>query len=155
MEVEAKYKGRRIEALLDFAAATVKFGVLRGTGDHPNAPAGVTTALVAAWNEFGTATAPARPFLRNTVREHNYYRAELGRVLKDHLLSGTSPILDLKLLGERAAADVRNKISSGEFEPNAESTIIRKSTSSGRKETPLVDTGHLRQSIQSQVEGGI
>lgn len=153
MRVKAKYDGRKIDALIKKAKGTVvKVGVLRGTGEHPYAKNGQTVALIAAWNEFGTSTGiPSRPFLRTTMREHNYYRAELKRIM-EFVLKGAMPMPLFKQLGIRAAADMQNKIADNDFQRNAPSTIARKSTSSGVHDKPLIDSGHLRQSIQSSVE---
>lgn len=154
MRVKAKYDGRKIDALIKGAKGTVvKVGVLRGTGEHPYAKNGQTVALIAAWNEFGTSTGiPSRPFLRTTMREHNYYRAELKRIMVLALIKGAKPMPLFKQLGIRAAADMQNKIADNDFQRNAPSTIARKSTSSGEHDKPLIDSGHLRQSIQSSVE---
>ena len=152
MTVKAKYGGKRIKHLVDMAKEMVtKFGVLKGTGEHPSGTAGQTMALIAAWNEFGTRNAPSRPWLRTSVRAHRYYKEELKRILKK-TLNGGHPLVPFKLLGQQAASNARRMIDSNSFAPNALSTILKKSTSSGVKDKPLVDTGALRQSIQSAVE---
>jgi hypothetical protein len=176
VQITSKFGGKKIEALAKLKGVkAVKVGVLRGTGDHPKAKPGITIALVAWWNEFGTKRIPARPFLRTTLKEHGYYKEHLKRATQAALI-GTAKFegsVDkyLKAVGVLAASDVRKKITTGPWQPNADSTIERKSgrakakklseylNSSNRsafnvkgtniKEHPLIDTDIVRQSIQS------
>lgn len=161
--ITAKNKGKEIERLLNMEGTdAVKVGVLKGSGVHPG-PRGkkpkvltATIAEIAWWNEFGTRTIPERPFLRWTMREHNFYREHLKKALfKAMTTPRTYPVKWLKKVGQQAASDVRSMIRDGPFEPNAPATIKKKSTSSGRKAKPLIDTGTLRQSIQYEVDKGL
>lgn len=152
MKVVAKHKGKKIDALLKAAGVkAVLVGVLRGTGAHPNAKSGHTIAEIAWWNEFGTKRIPERPFLRWTLRGHNYYREELSRALLATLRGKGDSFRNIKPIGATAARDVRKMISTGPFVANAPATIRKKSTSAGVKARPLIDTGALRQSIQFEV----
>lgn len=152
MTLVAKYNGKRIDDLLKAAkSAAVKVGVLKGTGEHPYAKQGQTIALIAAWNEFGNKRVPSRPFMRTTLREHMYYKKELLAILTNNLRSLKYQTIPLKQLGVKAASDMQAKITTNDFRANTESTIARKSTTSGRKDKPLIDSGTLRKSIQSQV----
>jgi len=135
---------------------TTQVGVLRGTGEHPNAEGGQTIAEIAWWNEFGTDTIPERPFLRSTVREHRYYEVEVGKALREVLkiiTSGSSSdggALGKKFLlavGVKAAADIQQKIVDISSPPNAEYTKNKKGSSS-----PLQDTGILKKSIQAMIK---
>lgn len=154
VQVTAKHGTRKIKALANLKGGkSVKVGVLRGTGDHPNAAPGITIALVAWWNEFGTKGIPARPFLRTTLREHGYYREHLKRAAQAALIKTVKfeggLDVPLKAVGVLAASDIRKKITTGPWVPNSPNTIRRKSTTSGTKDKPLIDTGIMRQSIQS------
>lgn len=154
VEITAKYGGKKIAALAKLKGVkSVKVGVLRGTGDHPNAAPGITIALVAWWNEFGTKHTPARPFLRTTLREHGYYREHLKRATQAALIKTVKfeggIDVPLKAVGVLAASDIRKKITVGPWVPNSPDTIRRKSTTSGTKDKPLIDTSIMRQSIQS------
>ncbi|HXK36114.1 MAG TPA: hypothetical protein VJ553_00855 [Candidatus Paceibacterota bacterium] len=152
--VTSKYGGKKIEALLRLTGANaVLVGVLRGTGVHPYAENGQTIAEIAWWNEFGTGRIPERPFLRWTLRENDYYRKHMMMALRASLLGKVDPIRGLKIVGAQAASDVRMMITNGDFVPNAEATIRKKSTSAGIKDKPLIDTGALRQSIQFELAG--
>lgn len=157
VEITAKYGERKIKALAKMKGDRyVRVGILRGTGDHPNAP-GVPIALIAWWNEFGTykdgrKRVPARPFLRTTLREHGYYREHLKRGLQASLIRTARfmpPGLDLELgkVGQEAVRDIQAKIIDGPWVPNAARTIAKKSTTSGVKDRPLIESGKMRQSI--------
>lgn len=155
LDVTAKEDLAKVDDLLRrMKGAHVVVGVLRGTGEHPDATEGQTIVQIAAWNEFGTETIPSRPFLRTTLRENKYYREALFDALKAGLTKKADPTKALKLVGVRAAADIRNMIDTNDFVPNAPMTIQRKSTNADKdnKDKPLIATGILRQSIQSELE---
>jgi hypothetical protein len=179
-DIKAKYGMRRIKALEKMQGKHfVKVGVLRGTGSHPKSD-GVSIALIAWWNEFGTKRIPSRPFLRTTLREHNYYKQEVFEAFKASLADARKGGPDrqesrLKLIGILAVSDIQKKITDGPWKPNTESTIERKSvqasysdldvffsdrrsgkedgdlSGTGIKNKPLIDTGTLRASIKSAV----
>ena len=158
LDISTKHDFRKVDDLLRrMKGSHVKVGVLRGTGEHPNADSGQTVAAIAAWNEFGTETIPARPFLRTTLRENEYYRSALLDALKAGLVRQADPSKALQLVGIRAASDIRNTIDTNDFAPNAPATVRKKSTDAdkGNKDKPLIDTGILRQSIQSELERGV
>jgi hypothetical protein len=155
-DIKAKYGMRRIKALEKMQGKHfVKVGILRGTGAHPDSK-NVSIALIAWWNEFGTKRIPSRPFLRTTLREHNYYKLEVFEALKASMRDVARNGVDsqkyrLSLVGIVAASDIQKKITEGPWEPNAPSTIRQKSTSSGIKDKPLIARGILRASIKSAV----
>lgn len=108
-------------------------------------PDGTPVTNVAAWNEFGTSRAPARPFMRNAnanrIREP--VRALLAARLDGHL------IVDHKLasqVGNVAKREYQQEIRELDRPPNAPATVARK-----KSENPLIDTGKLRQSITHEV----
>jgi len=160
--LKAKHGGRKISKLAKIHGAySVKVGVVRGTGVHPKAK-GATIAQIAWWNEFGTSirfgrsggsriTIPERPFLRWTMRENRYYSPQMRRMLQKIMLLQTTMDQGLKTMGAKAASDIRKMITNGPFVPNAPATTRKKSTSSGVKNRPLIDTGLLRRSISYQL----
>ncbi len=112
------------------------------------ASAGADQVIIAASNEFGTNTSPERSYLRSTVEENrNRYLDELEQAVID-LISGfsTRGRIRLKRLGLRAVEDVQRKIVDLKVPPNAPSTIAAKGSTN-----PLIDTGRMRQSIDSVV----
>jgi hypothetical protein len=105
-----------------------------------------TTALtVALVHEFGAPNAniPERPFVRTAYDENveaiTTRAAEaLGRVI-DGL---STPEHEIAKLGEMHAADIQRKIQTGPFYPLKHSTVARK-----KSDRPLIDTGHMIQSV--------
>ena len=118
--------------------------------DRPSALAntneqGVPVTNVAAWNEFGTATIPERPFFRQA---NESVKPKLKRLLKLR----TDPkrmIMDERSAGEFGLvcqAEVQKSIVRLREPPNAPSTRRIKGSSN-----PLIDTGFMRQSVTFRV----
>ena len=100
---------------------------------------GVDMAQIAMFNELGTSTAPARPFLRDSVDENeDVIRDQCGKELKK-LTTGATAETVLKRVGALGVRLVQEKIVSGSFKPNAPSTIRKKGS-----DKPLIDTGRMR-----------
>jgi hypothetical protein len=133
-EVGKKLSGSRV----------VRVGFLSGA-TYPN---GLSVALVAFWNEFGTKFAPARPFFRNMIAaKKNEWPNGIATQLK---LTGFNVDLALRRTGEAIAGQLRESIINTNFPPNAESTIERKGHSK-----PLVGAppskGHMLGSVDYEV----
>jgi hypothetical protein len=108
---------------------------------------GVDMAQIAMFNELGTSTAPARPFLRDSVDENeDVIRDQCGKELKK-LTTGATAETVLKRVGALGVRLVQEKIVSGSFKPNAPSTIRKKGS-----DKPLIDTGRMRQSVKYVVK---
>lgn len=130
----------------------VKVGVMGG--DHPSAKGRpLTNVELATIHEFGAPAAgiPSRPFLRSTF---DAKKAEWNRLMARLITKVVAGHLDvvaaLELVGQRAAGDVRNRITQGgNFVPNKPATIRRKGSSK-----PLIDSARLLQSISHQVVTG-
>ena len=106
---------------------------------------GTSVADIAAWNEFGTQTIPARPAFRETV---DTYMDEYTGDLADALLSGLDPELALNRLGEQMSKDISQSIRDWQVPPNAPSTVAQKD-----ENNPLVDTETYAKSIGHWVKG--
>ena len=65
-----------------------------------------------------------------------------GRELESLKSGGTAETI-LRRVGTLGVRLVQEKIGSGSFEPNAESTIRKKGS-----DKPLIDTGRMRQSVK-------
>lgn len=103
---------------------------------------GVDMAQIAMWNELGTSTAPARPFLRMSVDDNtSKINQTCSAALKKVTTGGTAEEV-LKTVGVFGKSLVQEEIGSGSFAPNAESTIRKKGS-----DKPLIDTGRMRQSV--------
>ena len=117
--------------------------------DAPNYPDGTSVALVAAVQEFGSPAnnIPERSFLRSTIKENKKeYSGLMTKSVKKAYETG-KPLKKLaNKIGLKAADDVKQKITSLRSPANEASTIKAKKSSN-----PLIDTGHLRNSITYEV----
>lgn len=159
MKFNLKRKGRNglsVEKLAKRGKrARIRVGVLSDTMPHPKGTSGQTIAEVAFWNEMGTDKIPPRPFLSTTLRDNDYYKPTVLQGLKEYLLKGDAVLVLLNAIGLRAAADVKNKITSIMTPPNALSTQRQKANKSHVKASlvnnPLIDSGTMRASIAHEV----
>lgn len=119
--------------------AHVKVGVL----ENSKYPDGTPVPLVAFWNEYGTRTAPPRPFFRDTIEQNK-------KAWSDMTMRGIArglPVTEiLGLVGLQMQTDVQTAIMTFTNPPNADSTVARKGTQS-----PLRQTMLLYDSIKSEV----
>ncbi len=107
---------------------------------------GATVAEIAAYNELGTSTSPARPFMKQSFENHEKeLQASCDQVYKTLSNGGTTGDA-LAQLGVYLKGLVQDEIVNGGFEPNAAATIERKGSS-----TPLIDSGNMRQSVNYMV----
>ena len=104
---------------------------------------GEEAAEVAFYNEFGTKHIPARSFIRSTIAEHQ-------RDIAECYASNFQRTNDAKAAAALTSAYVENlikaKIASGNFTPNAPSTVKKK----GRNK-PLIYTGRMMNSVKGVV----
>lgn len=103
---------------------------------------GASLAEIAAFNELGTSTIPARPFMRQSFENHEKELQAACDQVNAMLSNGSTCESALEELGVFAKGLVQNEILEGEFEPNSPSTIAKKGS-----DTPLIDTGRMRQSV--------
>lgn len=104
---------------------------------------GTSTVDVAAWNEYGTKKIPSRPFLRQTVEDQGDKIQRIGAgAVAAALDQGGGSEAVLNQLGVSMKGAIQRQIVKGDFVPNAPSTVAAKGSSK-----PLIDTGHMRQSI--------
>lgn len=120
----------------------VKVGIQAGSGSQD----GVDMVDIAIYNEFGTSRIPARSFMGDAAEK---YQQDIGTTM-EHLArkveSGASPETALHTLGQWYQAQQQAHIRSGEFTPNAPSTIKKKGSS-----VPLIDKGRLVNSVRYEV----
>lgn len=104
---------------------------------------GKKEAEIAFFNEFGTRTIPARSFIRSTIAENK-------QNIVANLAMNFQQTHDAKIAAALTSTYVENlikaKIASGNFTPNAPSTIKKKG-----KNQPLVDTGRMMNSIKGVI----
>lgn len=125
----------------DKAVRRGKGGSIRNT-DQP-------LAVVAAIHEFGLGDMPQRSFLRSAYDENLPMIDKMIQRVADGAVFGLGTNAALNQLGNVVQGMVQRKIVDGPFVPNSPATIKRKKSSK-----PLIDTGHLRQSIRYVIEKG-
>lgn len=123
----------------DKAVRRGKGGSIRNT-DQP-------LAVIAAIHEFGLGDMPQRSFLRSAYDENLPMIDKMIQRVANGALFGLGTNAALNQLGNVVQGMVQRKIVDGPFVPNSAATIKRKKSSK-----PLIDTGHLRQSIRYVIE---
>lgn len=147
MGIKVRIKGgERITAALNkYEPAIVRVGFL----SKATYPDGKPVAMIAAIQEYGAPGAgiPPRPFFRNMVADK---RGEWPAAIRGLLKStGNDAVKTLDLTGAAIAGQLRESIINTNSPPLAPSTIARKGFAK-----PLVDTGHMLQSIDHEVIRG-
>lgn len=135
---------RFFRELAELKELEVRVGFQRGDAQEED---GTDMCDVAAYNELGTDHIPARPFIRQSVDDNeSKIKSFLKGEVKD-FAQGKSAEQILKEIGIFQKDLMQDKITSGSFAPNAESTIKKKGSSK-----PLVDTGRMRQSVNYVIQ---
>jgi hypothetical protein len=133
-------EGKRYFAELNkLASLEVCVGFQSGQDPYED---GADLAVVAAINELGSSSTPARPFMRQSFENHEGQLKAACEHLEQSIIGGASAQDALTELGVFCKGLVQKEIVDGGFEPNAPSTIAKKGS-----EQPLIDTGHMRQSV--------
>lgn len=141
--------GARADAYLQKIADRIKqSGTLRvGFLEGATYPDGTSVAMVAAIQNFGAPALgiPPRPFFSNMIaKEANNWGPKLARILHNR---GYDVDASLRLMGMGIAGQLAQSIVDTNEPPLAPATVARKGS-----EKPLVDTGHMLQSISFEVE---
>ena len=117
------------------------------TKDGRKKKAGLSMPEIAAANEFGTNTIPARPFMR-TSSDENKQRIDTaiqGEYVK--ITQGKSTVKrSLTALGVFMVDKIKMKIRAIQSPPNSPRTIAKKKSSK-----PLIDFGQMIQSVHAKV----
>lgn len=114
---------------------------------HPTASGSQTIGDVAFWNEYGTATAPERSFLRSTMDEQRVMIDQAALLAASMIsMDRATPETALGIVGARLRQLVQAKIVLLKTPPNAPSTIAKKGF-----DDPLVHTMALHDAITSKV----
>jgi hypothetical protein len=136
-----------LELLPEIEGSSVAVGIQSDAGTGKE---GTPIAAYAAWNEFGTRSAPARSFIRSTVDEKTAEWNKLADALISQMLAlKVTPEQAFALLGEKAQADIKQKIISLREPPNDPSTINIKGSSN-----PLIDEGAMLGAVRYEVRMG-
>lgn len=138
-------EGRRyFNELEKLAKQVVKVGFPE---DSPAYEDGTSLAQVAAYNEFGGSDRPARPFMKQSFENHEEELQQACNEVNAILRNGGTAEEGLKKLGAFTRGLIQEEIVSGGFAPNAPSTIASKGSAQ-----PLIDTSHMRQSVNFIIE---
>lgn len=141
--------GDRLEGALEKISRLIGGGgfVRVGFLESATYPGGTPVAMVAVMLDLGAPAAgiPPRPFFRNMIVDKS---PEWGSAIGGLLTANNYDIEKvLSLAGEAIAGQLRQSIVDTNSPPLAESTIRRKGHSK-----PLVDTGHMLQSVSYEVQ---
>lgn len=129
-----------------FSGVSILVGVPRDALPYPD---GTSTVMVAAVHEFGSATRniPERSFMRSTLQEQQKKYIGMAQRGIDKVVKGQLNIRQVAgLIGTEAENDMKDKITDLKTPPLKPRTIKKK-----KSDNPLIDTGHLRQSIRYEV----
>ena len=119
---------------------SVKVGLPKGSNPYPD---GTSVILVGAVHEFGSPArgVPQRSYLRSTVVENkSKYKQEFRKLSKQIISGKIDTKKALNIIGLTVQSDVQNKLRS-----------IKTPPLKYREGNPLIDTGHLIQSITYKV----
>lgn len=152
-----KSKLQEIAALIG-NASSVRIGFL----ENATYPDGKPVAMIAAIQEFGAPGAgiPPRPFFRNMIAAK---KSEWGPAIADLLKdNGYDALRALQLTGEAISGQLRQSIVDTNSPALAASTLRKRGVAAGTKydpanpatygAKPLVDTGHMLNSIEYEVK---
>lgn len=141
--------GQALQKRLDEIAKKLKKKATLRVGFLENAtyPDGTPVAMVAAVQDFGSPAQgiPPRPFFRNAVHDHAPEWPNQIEALARSADYDAEVILGQ--MGEVIAGQIRQSIIDTNEPPLAPATVKRKKSAK-----PLVDTGHLLQSVDYEVE---
>ena len=117
-------------------------GKVSGAPHYDN---GASILDVAIWNNGGTATIPARPFMEDSSKKIQVeYRKMITQAIP-RMNAGTMSVTTvLKAAGLKSEAIIRNQIREGGYAPNSPETIKAKKSSQ-----PLIWTGDMRKAVTS------
>ena len=119
----------------------VQVGIPANSRDYPD---GTSVILVGLVHEFGSLSRniPERSYLRAGIRKNSKKYVNLFAKLAIKVLNGDTTVKQgLGIIGLQAASDVQQEL-----------TELQRPPLKHRVGNPLVDTGHLRQSITFQVK---
>jgi len=130
---------------------TVGFQGASGARAHPGAD-GASVADVARWQEYGTSTAPARPFMTTAFERAEQFKVHLRKALSDVIDQRADVPTAVRTLGDTAVAAVHAAIDDSRTwaEPLAASTVRRKG-----HDQPLVDTRTMRDAVSWAAHEGV
>jgi hypothetical protein len=117
-------------------------------GDKTHDESNTRIVDIATYNEYGTDTIPARPFLSgNHDEKRKQYQADIKKRFSA-ILTGSTVAQELSQFGEFVVGDVKMFITNLDTPPNAPYTIEKKRGA----DNPLIDTGTMRNAVKKYVD---
>lgn len=141
-----------IGGMLELGAEEIRVGVVGEKAEQPSSDGRITIAEEVVINEYGLApNAPARPFMREYLREH---QGEISADLQHAVVRIVTARGDesaihaaLDAVGKKHADGMRDVVLSGHAgAPNSPSTVAKKGF-----DHPLFDSGGLADAIDHRV----
>ena len=172
MTVEFEDDTTGLEKLLDghkvFKGKEAVVGVLGSKASAKHKGSDATNVIVASTHEFGSDTVPERSFLRQAMDTNKAKIAALLELAYASMLEGKDAEKELAKVGEKALSMVYEQFDKGgipkweTLDPTTLLGRLAKISPAQNKEAasvgiardtvkPLMDTGQLRQSIQTAV----
>lgn len=121
-------------------------------------PNGTPVAMVAAIHEFGapSKSIPPRPFMRPTIKRCRAAWAAIAEQGSKAVLAGTTTMEAVMTgIGLNATGEIQRSITEVVSPPLSPSTVRargRRRSSGNATAKPLIDTGHMIQTVTSVVE---
>jgi hypothetical protein len=127
------------------AGQGIKVGIQADAGKDPDS--GVDVLDIAIFNEFGTETSPARPFVRDFFEKNRKVLATAMGRQAEAVARGVRPTTAMDTLGLWVEKHQKAHVQQSPrwAVPNAPSTVARKGSS-----TPLIDDGVMLGAIRHQ-----
>lgn len=110
---------------------------------------GVDMVDIAMFNEVGTAHSPARPFMRQSADGNKSAIDKMCKAQLQKVAQGGTAEQALNAIGVMQKGLIQDTITRSKewAEPNAESTIAKKSKGDKVGDTPLVDKSSMLQAV--------
>ena len=138
--------GEKLEKYLADISAKMQGSVNVGFMSNATYPDGTYVAEVAFYNEFGTSKIPSRPFFRNMIAQQSPgWAMRMAKAAKYYSYDGHSI---LSAMGESISEELKQSIIDFDTPSNAPYTIQKKGF-----DKPLIDTGHMKDSVSYEVKG--
>lgn len=133
-----------LRQMVTAARKEVVVGLLAGKVDSE----GASIADYAAYNEYGTESIPARPFMSTSFDQNiNKISADFNNQSKKLITGTVSANTALTIIGQKQAQRVQSTITNGNFAKLSPKTVARKKGST----KPLVDTGAMVNAVQISI----
>ncbi len=140
-------EGRRFfEQIEELKRQQLRVGIQAGEAQSDE---GVDILDIAVWNEVGTPTIPARPFMRHSVDSNKEIIEKMCKAQLKKVAQGETAENVLKAIGNLQVGLIQDTITKSKTwaEPNAKSTIKHKTKNGNVGDVPLIDTSRMQQSV--------